>query len=92
MSRIFGVALCVCRGGIAGAVLASGAGDASGLAATSGAGVLGGAGVSPVGVGTLAGGGVVGGAVAVVAPGNSDNGIWWMSETDTTLEAPPAAG
>ena len=47
--------------------------------------------VSPGGAGTLAAGGVAGGAVAVVAPGNSDSGIWWMSETDTTLEAPSAA-
>ena len=47
--------------------------------------------VSAGGGGGAAAEGGAGGAVAIVAPGNSDSGIWWTSETDTTLEAPPAA-
>ena len=76
-----------------GALFGSGGAVASGVAPTSGPALLGGA-VSPDGVGGAAAGvpaGVPAGeGGAGVFPRISLSGIWWMSETATTREAPAA--
>src|SRR6202453_3090862 len=86
MTMIFVVSLCRGRGAGAGALLTPGGALASGLAPTSGPAPLEGA-VSTEGAGAPAAGVFAAGAF----PRISLIGIWWISETDITFDAPSAA-